>query len=153
MRVAPTPSNLGHALAASLPAAFQVRTCLLPVMRLSRRLFHLLVVGLGEGNVSYCEMRAASACAAADWCRSAGLSATERWRGVNSLLGPFSHFTNFDERHLLPRDPGRPLGGTRNRSTGTHAPAHAEREFPADCDGQRGGRVGRLYHQVRNVWA
>lgn len=109
--------------------------CLLPATRYSARLLDDQVDALRAGNVSYCEIRAASACAHASWpCKAAGL----RGRG---LLGPFSAYTSIDERALF--------AAASNRTGAAHGQGS---RLPERC-GKRadGAQVGRLYHRVYNV--
>lgn len=108
--------------------------CLLPATRYSVRLLDDQVDALRAGNVSYCEIRAASACAHASWpCKAAGL----RGRG---LLGPFSAYTSIDERALFAAAGSNRTGG----APGTRLPERCGKQ--AD-----GPPVGRLYHRVYNV--
>ena len=65
-------------------------SCLLPAARYSRRLVLYLLEELRAGLTTYCEARAATACAAQSWCIAAEL------RG-SGLLGPFSYFTLLNE--------------------------------------------------------
>lgn len=75
--------------------------CLLPVTRYSVRLLGDQMRALRAGNVSYCEMRAATQCASAPWpCSSADL----RGHGV---LGAFSFYTAIAEEQLINKT-GRP---------------------------------------------
>jgi len=72
------------------------KACLLPVTRYSVRLLDDQVAALKQGNVSYCEMRAASLCNMADWgCKSADI------RGqVRSYLLQHSHHGTASARRL-----------------------------------------------------
>ena len=65
-------------------------SCLIPAVRYSRRLISHLVEELREGLTTYCEARAATACASQPWCTAGEL------RG-SGLLGPFSYFTLLNE--------------------------------------------------------
>ena len=137
--------------------------CLLPATRYSVRLLDDQVDALRAGNVSYCEIRAASACAHASWpCKAAGL----RGRG---LLGPFSAYTSIDERELF-APAGNRTGGAAHRlgsdgaspSSPLPPPAAAAASkgsvfrgwarLPERCSKRADGpQVGRLYHRVYNV--
>jgi hypothetical protein len=101
----------------------QLSSCLLPVARYSRRLMSALVDELRAGITTYCEARAATACAAQPWCIAADLR-------DSGLLGPFSYYTSLNES-------AQALGSWA--ATGT--------EDPQDACAQSGG-VGRLYHRV-----
>ena len=121
-------------------------TCLLPITRYSTALMDEQVQGILAGNVSYCEMRAASACLLALWhCRSADL------RRSPGLLGPFSAYTTIDESDLSdPLNSPYVLKNLRKRREHVQKPRplHPER-----CDphwvGTNQGTTGRLYHRVR----
>ena len=81
-------------------------SCLLPAARYSQRLLLLLLDELRAGLTTYCEARAATACATRPWCTISEL------RG-SGLLGPFSFFTSLNEsaaietRHRCTRGLGR----------------------------------------------
>ena len=108
-----------------LDADAPVFSCLLPALRISVRLIHQLVEQVAAGNAtSYCEIRAATACATTQWCTMASIR-----MGGSSLLGPFSHFTRVPERFLAPASP-------RNVP-----PFVAATRSPEPC-------IGRLMHQV-----
>eukprot|EP00908_Phaeocystis_cordata_P003648 Transcript_14011.p1 GENE.Transcript_14011~~Transcript_14011.p1 ORF type:complete len:622 (-),score=22.90 Transcript_14011:528-2393(-) len=118
----------------------RVFACLLPATRYSPRLLDDQVRGLQAGNVSYCEIRAASACAGAAWpCKAAEL------RG-NGLLGPFSAYTSVDERALLSTAAEPSTADPFSASTGD-APIW----LPERCGRARSGgppHAGRLFHRV-----
>jgi len=90
------PADWAHKDEANHPIAADGRWgCLLPATRYSVRLLDDQVRGLGEGKVSYCEMRAAMQCIGADWpCRMADV----RGHGV---LGSFSFYTAIAEEQLI----------------------------------------------------
>ena len=78
-----------------LPSGRGVASCMLPAARYSVRLLAELLAGLDAGNVSYCEIRAPTACAYAPWdCTMAELRATP------GLLGPFAAYAIVDEQEL-----------------------------------------------------
>ena len=120
----------------------EIFSCLLPATRYSPRLLDDQVLGLQAGNASYCEIRAASACATAAWpCKAAEL----RGRG---LMGPFSAHTSIDERALLPtaEPSSRSAYSTRTYSRNGNAPIW----LPEQCDTRPGQprQPGRLFHRV-----
>ena len=113
-------------------------SCLLPATRYSPRLLDDQVLGLQAGNTSYCEIRAASACAKASWpCKAAEL----RGRG---LLGPFSAHTSVDERALLP------TSGTSSRSAFSTSTGNTPIWVPEQCGTRpdQPPQPGRLFHRV-----
>ena len=88
------------------PCGFPVAGPHDPAARYSQRLLLLLVDELRAGLTTYCEARAATACATRPWCTISEL------RG-SGLLGPFSFFTSLNEsaaietRHRCTRGLGR----------------------------------------------
>ena len=101
----------------------EVWTCLLAAVRLSRRLLNQLVFLLSaRGNqTAYCEVRAASECARAKWCRPGNL------RLAGGLLGVFSYDSDIDDDILEASSAAvRPIGGGANDACG----------------------VGKLFHKV-----
>ena len=110
--------------------------CVLPVTRYSVRLLEEQSRALSAGNVSYCEMRAATTCWNANWeCRAADI----RGRG---LLGPFTFYTTIQEvrlnesmrasDHPRPGPPRAPLDERCHESSADTLPSS----------------VGRLYHRA-----
>lgn len=102
------------------------RACLLPAARQSRGLLDEQIASLLAGNVSYCELRAASACARSAWCTAANL------RG-SGMLGPFSAHTILSEDDL--RIQASELDGSEGGGEG--------KRDSGDC------AVGRLFHRIR----
>lgn len=135
-----------------------VLACLIPAVRYSMRLLEDQRRGMLAGNVSYCEIRAATACARAPWrCRVSSLR-------KSGMLGTFSAYTSTDASLLQQPSTGWPsshllLGGGRiGASGGSESPskalvrrdqAHAQAQ-ETRCDRQlkHGSGIGRLFHRV-----
>ena len=121
-------------------------TCLLPITRYSTALMDEQVRGILAGNVSYCEMRAASTCVLAPWnCQSADL------RHAPGLMGPFSAYTTIDEADLFATlETSSSKSKRRQQMEGRVRVPRTDKER---CDlhwtGADQGSTGRLFHRVR----
>ena len=111
-----------HADEHNHPSSWLRAQCLLPITRISTRLMHEQIVGIGAGRASYCELRAATACVNADWpCQAADMRGT-------GALGLYSHFTSVDEGALVS--------------------ASSKDGHGCDKHTWKGVSVGRLFHRV-----
>ena len=128
-----------------------VLACLIPAVRYSMRLLEDQRRGMLAGNVSYCEIRAATACARAPWrCRVSSLR-------KSGMLGTFSAYTSADASLLQRPSTGWPsshllLGGSGGVGGESPSKALARRHQVKDtrCDRQlkHGSGIGRLFHRV-----
>lgn len=112
--------------------------CVLPVTRYSVRLLEDQSRALAAGNVSYCEMRAATACWNAGWpCRAADI----RGRG---LLGPFTFYTSVQETRL-----NMSMCAPARARPGAEVTPEDERcHGSASAAAGAASSVGRLYHRT-----
>jgi len=130
-------------------------SCLLLATRYSGRLLAVLVKEVREGRLTYCEARAATACASRpDSCKIFDL------RHSGFLLGPFSFFSKVNESLLKPAqlwhdtaesvpcdgsEPGQAVA--HQQVEGVNCPARQDK-----IDGINGmlkkSRIGRLFHKI-----
>jgi len=82
-------------------------SCLLPLVRYSRRLLWELVNDLHRDRMVYCEARAATACAARGWCHTHDLRDSARVLGIFTFYSLLNESTIKDESRRCPGDRGR----------------------------------------------
>ena len=138
----PVPDSWNHAREHNHPLrADQKWGCVLPVTRYSVALLAEQSRGLRRGNVSYCEMRAATACWNAPWpCRAADI----RGRG---LLGPFTFYTSVEETRLN-ESMRAPAAATPAATVPDDVVPAAERCHGPIATGAPASPVGRLFHRA-----
>ena len=130
-------------------------SCLLPIVRYSRRLLHEIANELAADRMVYCEARAATACAARPWCRHMDL------RDAPGLLGAFTHYSLINETQLLEINEineTQLLGDVTGERSASHAlrlpsnPLGVESSDPAlpqrPALESRVCEAGRLFHRV-----